>query len=578
MKKIFSLFAAVLMAGSLMAKDATLIKFETVQPATEVAGSTYGSDGFTLEIPDTSDKAAVDANNCTFGVSDEDKIKFTHRLKTGGPSSKDGRIFTLNIPEEGPLAIYARTSTSSATDRSFLIANGADTIAYHVCLDTDTVEGASSKIFLPVIVENVPAGSYKITYNNGINFYGFQIPASWDGTVTLSKTEFRTLADLEGLTLTFNDATAVTLAEEPEYILFQNEDGSEMYAIWSPAYAGTYNVEGNVVTLNHWYAAEGETSPLPAENGAVYFEDYGTFSVDGEEAYFETVEASYIAPVPTTYTVTYTVTDFDAEHCQLKAGYFNEEGTVSGEFAAGANTVPENVYAFVNAVVVDDYTVEVKVNGAAVELIDGQWYSESVITADMTIDVTFTAPVPGPDVDPLATTYTTNVEFTAGTNSYLTDKINIGENQYDAFKIGTSKASGSCSVTLPAGTESFHFHAICWSKTADTDLKISGAYEETVVIKAANISGISPYTFDLDYADPTERYYVHKFDAPLTEAATVTFSCNYRAVFFGVNAVVKSTPTAVENIEVVKATKVMVNGQMLIIRDGKTYNVMGMQF
>lgn len=175
MKKLFSLFAAVLMAGSLMAEDAALIKFEAVQPATEVAGSTYGSDGFTLVIPAESDKATVDENKCTFGVSDEDKIQFTHRLKTGGASSKDGRIFTLNIPEEGPLAIYARTSSKDATDRSFLIANGADTIVYHICLDTDTVEGASSKIFLPVIVENVPAGSYKITYNNGINFYGFQM-------------------------------------------------------------------------------------------------------------------------------------------------------------------------------------------------------------------------------------------------------------------------------------------------------------------------------------------------------------------------------------------------------------------
>lgn len=42
--------------------------------------------------------------------------------------------------------------------------------------------------------------------------------------------------------------------------------------------------------------------------------------------------------------------------------------------------------------------------------------------------------------------------------------------------------------------------------------------------------------------------------------------------------VTPDTPTAVENIEAAKATKVMVNGQMLIIRDGKTYNVMGMQF
>lgn len=175
MQKLFSLVAAVLFAGSMMA-DPVLIKFTEVQVATQVAGSTYGSEGFTLVIPSESDKAIVDANNCTFGVSAEETVSFTHRLKTGGASSKADRIFTLNIPEEGPLAIYARTSKSSATDRNFVIRNGSDTIANHICLDTDTVEDASSKIFLPFIVENVPAGSYEVSYPvEGINFYGFQM-------------------------------------------------------------------------------------------------------------------------------------------------------------------------------------------------------------------------------------------------------------------------------------------------------------------------------------------------------------------------------------------------------------------
>lgn len=40
---------------------------------------------------------------------------------------------------------------------------------------------------------------------------------------------------------------------------------------------------------------------------------------------------------------------------------------------------------------------------------------------------------------------------------------------------------------------------------------------------------------------------------------------------------ISDTPTAVENIEAVKATKVVKDGQVMIIRDGKTYNVMGIQ-
>lgn len=178
MKKLFTLFAAALMAGSMMAEDGWIKFIEAQTFPTEVAGSTYGSDGFTLVIPAESDKATVDANDCTFGLSAEETVSFTHRLKTGGYSGKPGRIFTLNIPEDGPLTIYARTGKATATDRNFVITNGSgsDTIVNHICLDTDTVEGASSKIFLPVIVENVPAGSYIITYPvDGINFYGFQL-------------------------------------------------------------------------------------------------------------------------------------------------------------------------------------------------------------------------------------------------------------------------------------------------------------------------------------------------------------------------------------------------------------------
>ncbi|MCQ2787156.1 MAG: hypothetical protein MJ199_02010, partial [Bacilli bacterium] len=53
----------------------------------------------------------------------EETVSFTHRLKTGGASSKAGRKFTLNIPEEGPLAIYARSSSKDATNRNIVIAN-----------------------------------------------------------------------------------------------------------------------------------------------------------------------------------------------------------------------------------------------------------------------------------------------------------------------------------------------------------------------------------------------------------------------------------------------------------------------
>lgn len=594
MKKIFSLFAAVLFAGSMMA---TPYKWDGRGVTTEAAATEVGGKAAGIYFSAVKNKEADDYNTNTNMKPTDQKGNWCMKIGKGFKYTATERYYfgihldePVNAGDTIKVAAFMASENACEFGMDFNTDSASQATTYQVTIpkvqllssngvpsDTTFIvpEGVSNAKYLRVYRKS---GSTTLWVAHLEVAHKVVPPTGWDGTVSLSKTEFRTLKDLEGLTLTFNGATSVaSLDEEADIIALQNEDGSELYAVWAPGYNGTYTVNGNTITLYNWYDNT-ESSPLPLEDGSVYFEDYGAFSVDGEADYFETVEASYIAPVSTTYTVTYSVTGFDAEHCSVKAGYFDENETVSGEFVAGENTIPENVYAYINAVVIDDYTVEVKVNGAAVELIDGQWYSESVITADMTIDVTFTAPVPGPDPDDWATVYTTNVEFTAGTNSYLTDKIIISETEYNAYKIGTSKAGGSCSVTLPAGTESFHFHAICWGKTADTDLKITGAYEETVVIKAANISGNSPYTFDLDYADPTERYYAHEFVAPLTEAATVTFSCGYRAVFFGVNAVVKSTPTAVENVEAVKATKVMVNGQMLIIRDGKTYNVMGMQF
>lgn len=369
-----------------------------------------GNDGVWSDISTTTDWTAADCDNegwTTQGLINEGSQCVSIRkstVDTGGTSVKSG-VKTPAIGKAGNGKVqFLAESWGSDTGDFYVDILGGGTFKAD---QTGVTLSNNSKTAKVALQKKGEFKEYNIEFENATEetqllFYmasgkrGFLDevavwvePKKWDGTVSLSKTEFRTLADLEGLTLTFNDATAVTLAEEPEYILFQNEDGSEMYAIWSPAYEGTYNVEGNVVTLNNWYAAEGETSPLPAENGAVYFEDYGTFSVDGEDAYFETVEASYIAPVPTTYTVTYSVTGLVAEYCRVQAGYINADMTVSELFVEGENTVPEDMYAYVYAQVIEDYTVEVKVNGEIVELAEGIWNSEDPITEDMTIDVVF---------------------------------------------------------------------------------------------------------------------------------------------------------------------------------------------
>lgn len=131
--------------------------------------------------------------------------------------------------------------------------------------------------------------------------------------------------------------------------------------------------------------------------------------------------------------------------------------------------------------------------------------------------------------------FTSNADITAGTNSYLTEKINIGEDPYDAFKIGTSKNSGDLSVILPVGTTKFGFHAVSWNTATTTvTIKKGGETIATYDATGAGISGSSPYTYDDDTKAASYHYYVMEMEA-LTEQVTLNLSAPARVVFYGVN-------------------------------------------
>ncbi len=135
-----------------------------------------------------------------------------------------------------------------------------------------------------------------------------------------------------------------------------------------------------------------------------------------------------------------------------------------------------------------------------------------------------------------ATTYTSNVTMTAGTNSSAANVV-IGGTKYDAIKAGTSRSSGTMTVKVPKGTTKLHIHAAAW-KGKSVTISISGA---TVSPKEISLSGDSGLTGGGDTftlaGDPTSYYYEIGLSGVETETTlTLTPKTNIRFVIFGVNA------------------------------------------
>ncbi len=132
---------------------------------------TAASSTFALRITDTKGAFASDANPASFG-SVEDRHDYTHRLKTGGKSSKNSSL-KLTIPADGQLRIAVRTGSNSATDRTLVIKQG-DTLYNQVVVEADTIVGVTSPRIYKYVEVYVHAGEVEVTYPvNGLNFYGF---------------------------------------------------------------------------------------------------------------------------------------------------------------------------------------------------------------------------------------------------------------------------------------------------------------------------------------------------------------------------------------------------------------------
>lgn len=95
------------------------------------------------------------------------------------------------------------------------------------------------------------------------------------------------------------------------------------------------------------------------------------------------------------------------------------------------------------------------------------------------------------------------------------------------LKIGTSKAAGDFTLTVPAGKHSFY--AVTWKGTGTADVILKKGEEAIKTITVKENDGAnqnSPYTLTVTNAD--------KYEFEVATACTVTVTSDKRIIFFGI--------------------------------------------
>lgn len=195
MKKLFTLLAMIFCVGVVHAQRITFDQYD--DKGFPMLLESYSAGDFKLTYVDTAGKFAPDADNksdkvysANFGTA-ESFEKFTGRLKPGSKSSEKNNI-TLTIPSDGTLKVYARSASSSATDRNLVLTQDGTELFNEVIKDADAVKvylnpeepDKATSIYGVVSVE-VKAGTVNVTYPTGsINFYGFEFEAAGSSAPT----------------------------------------------------------------------------------------------------------------------------------------------------------------------------------------------------------------------------------------------------------------------------------------------------------------------------------------------------------------------------------------------------------
>ena len=141
---------------------------------------------------------------------------------------------------------------------------------------------------------------------------------------------------------------------------------------------------------------------------------------------------------------------------------------------------------------------------------------------------------PKPGVD----AFSIDLAYKLGTNaSYNDATINGVENQ-KVLKIGTSKATGDITVTVPAGSKRVSFYAIGWKGDATKlDFSTGGISTGTIDISANDgAAGNAPFTLTVTDADKYEIKVEDALPVDMDFKITTAKDAKTRAILFGLKA------------------------------------------
>lgn len=157
---------------------------------------------------------------------------------------------------------------------------------------------------------------------------------------------------------------------------------------------------------------------------------------------------------------------------------------------------------------------------------------------------------------------TSNVTLTAGTNG-----SSCTVNSENGIKVGTSKAGGDMTITVPTGTKYLHLHAAAWKGVTGLSLNITPKtnISPTSISLTADdgISNNSPFTLS---GNASDFYFVITFTNATTEETTLTLtsSTTKRFVVWGANYEEAGSPTKVATPSISGTEKFLTSTEVTI--------------